>query len=68
MELCQVVCGDAVRPCLRGCFYEDMQLTSGSNDIGLKIQEVVLNTFTPHVFHALATQDYGFEGSNDVRA
>ena len=38
MKLCKAGCGDAVSPCLRGCSYEDMQLASGSNEVGLRIQ------------------------------
>ena len=51
MELCKVECGDAVRPCLRGCSYEDMQLMSEINEVGLKIQGVVLNTKIYEVDH-----------------
>lgn len=37
----EVGCGDAVRPCLRGCSYEDLQLTSESNEVGPKVRSVV---------------------------
>ena len=47
----KVACGDAVRPCLRGCSYEDMQLMSGSNEVGLQIQSVLLHTKIYEVGH-----------------
>ncbi len=51
MELCKVGCGDAVRPCLRGFLYENMQLASGSNEVGHEVQEVVLSTKNYKVDH-----------------
>ena len=73
MELCQVICGDVVRSVPWGCFYRDMLLVSGSNEAGLGTPGVCveykeLQYITPHGFCALATQYYGFKGSNDVRA
>ena len=36
----------------RGCVYEDMQLASASNEVGLKIKGVELNTKNYRVDHA----------------